>query len=238
MTTILRLQSDNQKQYATMIEELLRLRTDLTTRVEQQHPTLRSIQQAIDDSLNRSSHGRSKPLKRSRGPDVRRNPAHPKECKDITQYILSVHDAPKEFTVKQEAVLDLLQAVQSVADQSSDILAADSLTKSLWFPEMHERHDDMRGAYEKTFRWIYNDTTSFAWWLTSQDGVFWITGKPGSGKSTLMKFLEDDSETNHMLQKWAAIDDRRLVVAHHYFWNLGTTMQKSLQGKMMPRVHE
>jgi ABC-type lipoprotein export system ATPase subunit len=26
-------------------------------------------------------------------------------------------------------------------------------------------------------------------WLSSHDSLFWITGKPGSGKSTLMKFL-------------------------------------------------
>ncbi|KAI1745501.1 hypothetical protein F4680DRAFT_402400 [Xylaria scruposa] len=43
-----------------------------------------------------------------------------------------------------------------------------------------------------------------------------------------MKFLADHSQTGKLLERWA--DSKELVIAAHYFWSAGTTMQKSQQG--------
>jgi DNA helicase HerA-like ATPase len=44
----------------------------------------------------------------------------------------------------------------------------------------------------------------------SSTGIFWIFGKPGSGKSTLMKYLVEDQRTHDLLQKWAG--PKKLIV--------------------------
>jgi hypothetical protein len=59
-------------------------------------------------------------------------------------------------------------------------------------------------------------------------GIYWITGKPGSGKSTLMKYLVRNSRTSELLTQWAG--PHKLVVSYHYFWNAGTELQRSQQG--------
>jgi effector-binding domain-containing protein len=43
---------------------------------------------------------------------------------------------------------------------------------------------------------------SFTQWLHSQQSLYWITGKPGSGKSTLMKYLYNDPRTLENLELW------------------------------------
>jgi ABC-type thiamine transport system ATPase subunit len=53
---------------------------------------------------------------------------------------------------------------------------------------MDNREERILEAHEKTFRWIFKDSP-FKHWLESKTGsnLFWISGKAGSGKSTLMK---------------------------------------------------
>jgi len=65
-------------------------------------------------------------------------------------------------------------------------------------------------------------------WLTSGNGIFYVSGKAGSGKSTLMKFLTNDTRTKEELESWAG--DKTLVFARFFFWNPGTKLQKSLEG--------
>lgn len=65
-------------------------------------------------------------------------------------------------------------------------------------------------------------------WLASGSGVFHISGKPGAGKSTLMKLLFNHPQTRKFLEEWAG--DRELVLVPFFFWNSGRELQKSLQG--------
>ena len=55
--------------------------------------------------------------------------------------------------------------------------------------------------------------------------MFWVSGKAGSGKSTLMKYLKSDPDTESNLWAWA--NGPKLVTASYFFWNAGTDMQKS-----------
>lgn len=65
-------------------------------------------------------------------------------------------------------------------------------------------------------------------WLKTGDGIFWVSDKAGSDKSTLMKFLADHETTQTMLEEWAK--PFKLLTARHYFWAAGTHMQKSHEG--------
>lgn len=70
-------------------------------------------------------------------------------------------------------------------------------------------------------------------WLQHGEGVFWILGKPGSGKSTLMKFLtgvhNQNQETLLYLGPWAQPKPPRLL--SFYFWLADTSnIQNSLRG--------
>ena len=72
---------------------------------------------------------------------------------------------------------------------------------SLEYNDMIDRENRIATAHESTFQWIFQDDqsqdqqshslrwSSFREWLETDNQLYWITGKAGSGKSTLMKFL-------------------------------------------------
>jgi hypothetical protein len=78
--------------------------------------------------------------------------------------------------------------------------------------------------------------SSFINWLSSEEGVYWITGKPGSGKSTLMKYLYQDRRTLEHLRSWSS--SFPLVMAGFFFWNSGTVMQMSKMGLLQALLYE
>ncbi|KAJ4012367.1 hypothetical protein NW752_008041 [Fusarium irregulare] len=97
------------------------------------------------------------------------------------------------------------------------------------FPEIRRRWDKIHATEKNTNTWIFDrQRTNFMDWLESGNDIFWITGKAGSGKSTLMKFISDHSYTRKALEQWA--DRDTLHVTSYYFWNQGSPLQKSLRG--------
>lgn len=108
---------------------------------------------------------------------------------------------------------------------------------SLYFDQEKDRYDAIDNAHRGTFEWIYSNppsgTTGATWsnfrsWLRNDAGIYWVSGKAGSGKSTLMKLLATDKRTRDSLLGWSA--GGRLLVLSFYFWNPGTPLQKSLEG--------
>ncbi|KAL8788566.1 MAG: hypothetical protein Q9213_001639 [Squamulea squamosa] len=68
-----------------------------------------------------------------------------------------------------------------------------SFVDALWFPAVDARHLTIKAAHAKTCRWLLR-RPEYNHWLDFEKtpihhGILWIKGKPGSGKSTLMKFL-------------------------------------------------
>ncbi|KAL2060696.1 hypothetical protein VTL71DRAFT_9337 [Oculimacula yallundae] len=109
------------------------------------------------------------------------------------------------------------------------------------------RYDEVIEASPHTYRWIYADTQTeeqlnesyltshiipardaFTSWLRAGDGIFHIAGKPGSGKSTLMKFILKTSQTTELLHEWAG--SKPLVVVRFFFWKPGDWRQNTLRG--------
>ncbi|KAH0541246.1 hypothetical protein FGG08_004251 [Glutinoglossum americanum] len=58
---------------------------------------------------------------------------------------------------------------------------------SLFFDEMNLRRNDISPAAENTCTWLF-EHKRFSTWLGQGGGFLWIKGKPGAGKSTLMKY--------------------------------------------------
>ncbi|KAM0215043.1 hypothetical protein ACHAQD_008550 [Fusarium lateritium] len=84
---------------------------------------------------------------------------------------------------------------------------------------------------QQTIKMQCESRDKFKGWLSSTtplSPIFHISGKLGSGKSTLMKFLCCHSRTVKELEKWAGT--RRLVFASFFFWRNGTKAEKSLAG--------
>jgi hypothetical protein len=102
------------------------------------------------------------------------------------------------------------------------------ICKSLRTVHMNERVGEVRTAHEHTFDWVFtNPQTGFLDWLHSNKSLFWITGKPGSGKSTLMKYLLQDSRTREALSK----QGRPILSTPAFFFHArGFETEKSFDG--------
>ncbi|OQD59911.1 hypothetical protein PENPOL_c019G03493 [Penicillium polonicum] len=62
--------------------------------------------------------------------------------------------------------------------------------RSLAFPEMLDRRDNIEPCHPDTCQWIL-ELEKYKSWRRQSRGLLWIKGKPGAGKSTLMLFLHD-----------------------------------------------
>jgi hypothetical protein len=116
---------------------------------------------------------------------------------------------------------------------------------SLYFVQIKERRYQVAEAHKKTFKWVFDKRPDeipwrdFGEWFSSksqEDSFYWIAGKPGSGKSTLMRYIYDDTRTRTYLQKWAGA--RKLLIADCFFWNPGTALQKSQSGLLRSLLYE
>ena len=140
----------------------------------------------------------------------------------------------------QMTTLDLKTTVDKLMLLSEHVVATQTSTdilKSLQFPLMHDRYRLIQERHHHTLSWIFDRKASpFRNWLEQDSGAFWISGKAGSGKSTLMKHLDQSRKTKEALKIWAGT--RQLFVADFYFWITGTRMQKTQEGLMQSILHE
>ncbi|KAI6361175.1 hypothetical protein MCOR25_006546 [Pyricularia grisea] len=73
-------------------------------------------------------------------------------------------------------------------------------------------------------------------WLRQSADVhtYWISGKPGSGKTTLMKYIISDPRTQMYLDQWSS----GAVIIPHFIWRLGTSMQQSIKGLLCSLLYQ
>ncbi|KAL5043036.1 hypothetical protein BDW71DRAFT_210634 [Aspergillus fruticulosus] len=112
-----------------------------------------------------------------------------------------------------------------------------AITRSLRYPGVMDRETSISAAHETTLQWIFRypephgfQWTSFVDWLESDgpSNLYWVTGKAGSGKSTLIKYIHNHTLTKQALHKWSA--KLPVMTSAFYFWNSGRPMQMSLLG--------
>ncbi|KAF2122066.1 hypothetical protein BDV96DRAFT_136943 [Lophiotrema nucula] len=109
--------------------------------------------------------------------------------------------------------------------------------KVSFFDSMKDREDKIKDAHLTTLDWMFDgEQAPFLRWLMSESGIFWVMGKAGSGKSTLMKFLCSHPRTSEGLLHWAK--SKRLVTANFFFWNAGPPMQKPQNGLLQSILYQ
>lgn len=99
---------------------------------------------------------------------------------------------------------------------------ARKIRSSLWFSELNLRQDEIKAPYEDTLEWIFvrNRPNGIQWddfvsWLEGDEQMYWINGKAGSGKSTLMTCICEDERTKTALRQWSG--SKVVVVAKFFF---------------------
>jgi hypothetical protein len=122
------------------------------------------------------------------------------------------------------------------------------ILEALHFGSLGLRYSEVLNPHEGTFEWIFTNPAlvfdkepalaiDFPAWLERGSGIFHVGGKPGSGKSVLMKYLWQHDSTSTILAKWAG--DKQLLVAKFFFWRIGITQdQKSLKGLVRSLLFE
>jgi len=108
---------------------------------------------------------------------------------------------------------------------------------------MDQRCEEVAEAYQQTFRWIFlPDTENQPWdnfvqWLQSRTGIYWINGKAGSGKSTLMRYICNSPATRRELKAhWAG--ETPFSTPGFFFWNSGTIEQRSQASLLRSLLYE
>ncbi|KAF5588572.1 NACHT domain-containing protein [Fusarium pseudocircinatum] len=76
--------------------------------------------------------------------------------------------------------------------------------------------------------------SSFGKWLESTENRYWISGRPGTGKSVLMKFIISHKQTMDSLRKWQP----EAQPLSHFFWKVGSPMQSSFKGFLCSLVYQ
>ncbi|KAI1734699.1 hypothetical protein F4680DRAFT_470717 [Xylaria scruposa] len=104
------------------------------------------------------------------------------------------------------------------------------LMDSLFFAKIDARHSNIKSAYGKTCTWLLSHP-DYIKWLTPAEfsqhhGFLWIYGKPGAGKSTIMKYIYT-----------RALEQKNTTIS--FFFNArGDDLEKSTQGMYRSLLHQ
>ena len=99
------------------------------------------------------------------------------------------------------------------------------------------RRSESLENHKESFQWIWNTEgpePGFVDWLRSDDRVFWIQGKPGSGKSTLMKYLIENQRTKELVSK----DSTPTFLISYFFYELGVPQEKAFVSLLHAFVYQ
>ena len=163
----------------------------------------------------------------------------------IQKLITNLLEGPKSFeelrTVirkeNEETREHISKALQQQQNQLQEKEYRERFVNSLWFDEIHSREETIVDAHGETFEWIFGVSDhavgpwdNFIRWLESGQGTYWINGKAGSGKSTLMSFLCQDDRTMESLRSWSENQNKNVFMPKFFFWSAGKQMEKSIEG--------
>ncbi|KAH9218334.1 hypothetical protein DL95DRAFT_406038 [Leptodontidium sp. 2 PMI_412] len=106
--------------------------------------------------------------------------------------------------------LDKLHHLLVSSESHLQAMNRNRILNSLKFDGMGSSYQDVSLNTPRTFNWCLQDLEmpvshpeleiSFQEWLNRDTGIYHISGKPGAGKSTLMKFLVEHEDTQRYLK--------------------------------------
>ncbi|KAF3073827.1 hypothetical protein CFAM422_004410 [Trichoderma lentiforme] len=151
---------------------------------------------------------------------------------EILGYTIKTDAEPTE--IERDHLKTCLSSLRETANKERQRF---KIIKSLYFPEFQRRWGQIPDAEQRTNTWLFNECeTNFVNWLESGNGIYWIQGMAGSGKSTLMKFAAEHPKTQRALKHWAL--SAEIYHPSFYFWNQGFEMQKSQNGLLQSILYQ
>ncbi|KAF6828989.1 hypothetical protein CPLU01_08219 [Colletotrichum plurivorum] len=161
-----------------------------------------------------------------------------------TALLVSMRSIPSDPIDTKDLVLHRLSKMNL---EERELLMQRQLLDQLTFYNQPDREYRIKEAHAKTFRWIWIDQnrpnanvkpwSNFTSWLKGDIGkLYWITGKAGSGKSTLMKYIIHHVHCTDYLSDWSR--DLPLIITRFYFWNSGQQNQMSMEGLSRSLLHD
>ncbi|KAI1153726.1 hypothetical protein F4825DRAFT_473754 [Nemania diffusa] len=212
--------------------------------IEKLHTRIETIATNIERHL--AAYDRKRLFRRLDALDMENRRLQAHRTDEVTQLKTMFNDLFEDIIGHQsredKSRSQIVAALLDATGRGSRLSMEQFILEQLRFDTIDDRHDLIRDAHGDTFNWLFNTTerhspATFNDWLTSEDSIYWISGKPGSGKSTLMKFLTSHPRTSEALKAWAG--QSRLVQAEFFFWNAGKNeLQKSQEGLMRSLLYQ
>ncbi|KAI4236155.1 MAG: hypothetical protein LQ349_002726 [Xanthoria aureola] len=158
---------------------------------------------------------------------------------EIDRYI-TASEAQHEVT-RDHVRTHITELNEQRRQQQHDQQQHDQFLRSLWFEEINTRMNDIADSHSQTLHWMFEDNATRPWdsfcsWLQGNDRLYWINGKPGSGKSTLMKFLISSPRTQELLAQWSL--GKSPLIVEFYFWLSGSELQRSFKGLLCSIIYK
>ncbi|KAK3686126.1 hypothetical protein B0T22DRAFT_518624 [Podospora appendiculata] len=123
----------------------------------------------------------------------------------------------------------------SVSDGALKSMNQDAIRRALRPASANIMFEEISDAESKTFSWIFEDVPSLP---SHGDLSHYIAGNPGSGKSTLFKFLTQYASTDALLNEWAEGTGKILIVSKFFFWKMGLIEQRTLKGMVRGLLYD
>lgn len=165
-----------------------------------------------------------------------------RELERLRTGILELLDERNEsFQQLTSAQLGISRQLEELQSMITTIPIQHRILRHLIPDEIGSRRDQILEADPDTCRWILEPIEgdqgyrkqirdNFISWLRTGSNVLHISGNPGAGKSTLMKFIGGNPTTQGALSAWAG--SRQLIFGQFYFWAAGTEAQRTLPGML------
>jgi hypothetical protein len=200
-----------------------RLRLELTRDVSNQQSTVVSTIKELQETNNRLEANTTEKLE------------------GLTSQLLEIlqvlDNKPPDARREDIVDVDIPGKLEALSEEGKKVIRQQEILASLRFSTIKVRHNAVKKAHADTFDWIFKSSkVKVKEWLDSGTGIYWVQGKAGSGKSTLMRYMAEHDKTKSSLQCWAGSDE--LSIASHFFWNAGNTMQKSQQGLLQTLLYQ
>lgn len=161
-------------------------------------------------------------------------PAQGQSARTMTEEDLAQIRSIPQLKVVIQASAGFQPQIAVVAQQAIRFLNQGRVLDRLWFRWIDNRKTSISDRHTGTLDWALGPPEhtmkwhSLAEWLGKGSGLYWLAGKAGSGKSTLMKFLSDHHQTTSLLKEWAGQSE--IVTLQFFFYALGRLEQKSQDG--------
>lgn len=156
----------------------------------------------------------------------------------IEQDLAQIRSIPQLKAIAKATIGSQLQ----IALIAQEMIFQLRILDRLWFRWIDNRKQNIADRHFRTLDWALEPPRfqikwdNLAEWLKNGSGLYWLAGKPGSGKSTLMKYLSDHKLAINLLKEWAGQSE--LVTSQFFFYALGMLEQKSQEGLLRSLLYQ